>query len=398
MKNKIIPYSRQKIYLDDIKSVNKILKSDFLTTGPTGAYFEKKFSNYVNSKFAVAVNSATSALHIACKALGLGKGDYLWTSANSFVASSNCALYCGSRVDFIDIELNNYNLDIEILEKKLKVAKNNNKLPKIIVPVLFAGHPHDMLKLKKLSKKYNFKILEDASHAIGAKYFGNKVGNCKYSDITVFSMHPVKMITTGEGGLATTNNQKYYNSMKMLRSHGITREKKNFINNKYNNTHYEQHILGFNYRLSDIQSSLGITQLKKINFFLNQRRIIKNYYNLKLKNFPLILPLEKKNIRSSWHLYPVLIDKKYTKKTKDNFIEYLRKNNIFVNTHYIPIPSHPYYKKLGFKEKNFENSVFFYNHEVSLPIYVGLSKTDLKYIISKIAIFFQNEIIVNKKI
>ena len=389
MTNKLIPYSRQKIYLDEIKYVNKILKSNFLTTGPMGEHFEKKFSNSVNSKFAISVNSATSALHIACKALGLGVGDYLWTSPNSFVASSNCALYCGSKVDFIDIELNNYNIDIAILEKKLKIAKKNKKLPKIIVPVLFSGHPHDMSKLKKLSKEYNFRILEDASHALGAKYFGNKVGSCKYSDITVFSTHPVKMITTGEGGVATTNNQKYYKIMKMLRSHGITREKKDFVNKKYSSTHYEQHMLGFNYRLSDIQAALGVTQLKKINYFLKQRRIIKDFYDEKLKKFPFILPSEKKYITSSWHLYPVLLDTKYTTKTNDDLIKYLRKNNIFVNTHYIPIPCHPYYKKLGFREKNFQNSVFFYKHEISLPIYVGLSKTDLKYIISKLANFFK---------
>ena len=390
MKSKIIPYSRQKIFNDDIREVNKILRSNFLTTGPTCSKFEKKFSKFVNSKFSVAVNSGTSALHIACKALGLGKGDYLWTSSNSFVASSNCALYCGSKVDFVDIELDHYNIDLNLLEKKLIKAKKNNSLPKIIVPVLFSGHPYDMFRLKSLSKKYKFKILEDASHAIGAKYFNNKVGNCKYSDITVFSMHPVKIITTGEGGIATTNNKKYSDKMKLLRSHGITRDIKNFKKNKFNVTHYEQHILGYNYRLSDIQASLGISQLKKINFFLKERRKIKNFYDRKLKQFPFILPKENKNMKSSWHIYPVLIDKNKTKKKKDDLLKYLRKKKVYVNTHYIPIPSQPFYKNLGFKEKNFKNSLDFYNREISLPIYVGLSINELKSILLNLKNFFKN--------
>tara|TARA_Y100001970_G_scaffold293225_1_gene438621 strand:- start:782 stop:1954 length:1173 start_codon:yes stop_codon:yes gene_type:complete len=390
MKSKIIPYSRQKIFHDDIREVNKVLRSNFLTTGPTCIKFEKKFSKFVNSKFSVAVNSATSALHIACKALGLGKGDYLWTSSNSFVASSNCALYCGSRVDFVDIELDHYNIDLDLLEKKLIKAKKNNRLPKIIVPVLFSGHPYDMFRLKSLSKKYKFKILEDASHAIGAKYFNNKVGSCKYSDITVFSMHPVKIITTGEGGIATTNNKKYSDKMKLLRSHGITRDIKSFKKTKFNVTHYEQHILGYNYRLSDIQASLGISQLKKINLFLKERRKIKNFYDKKLKQFPFILPKENKNMKSSWHIYPVLIDKNKTKKKKDDLLKYLRKKKIYVNTHYIPIPSQPFYKNLGFKEKNFKNSLDFYDREISLPIYVGLSINELKSILLNLKIFFKN--------
>tara|TARA_B100001123_G_scaffold446685_1_gene601858 strand:- start:2427 stop:3599 length:1173 start_codon:yes stop_codon:yes gene_type:complete len=390
MKKEIIPYSRQRIYPDDVQGVKRVLISDFLTTGLTGESFEKKFSKYVKAKFSVGVNSATSALHIACKALGLSTGDYLWTSPNSFVASSNCALYCGSKVDFVDIELENYNIDINLLEKKLLKAKKFNKLPKIIVPVLYAGHPHDMSQLKKLSKKYNFKIIEDASHALGAKYYGQKVGSCKYSDVTVFSMHPVKMITTAEGGIATTNNKVYYNKMKLLRSHGITRNRKDFYKKKYNITYYEQHLLGFNYRLNDIQSSLGITQLKKINLFLSQRRKIKKFYDKELKEYPLILPKEKKNIKSSWHIYPILVDQKKTNKKKDHLLKYLRKNNILANTHYIPIPSQPFYKKLGFKEKDFKNSLYFYKQEISLPIYVGLSNKKLKFVISKIKDFFKN--------
>tara|TARA_Y100001970_G_scaffold147495_1_gene181098 strand:+ start:338 stop:1519 length:1182 start_codon:yes stop_codon:yes gene_type:complete len=388
---KIIPYSRQNITKEDINNVIKVLKSDYLTTGPLVKKFEQNICKFVNSNYSVSVNSATSALHIACKAIGLKPGDYLWTSSNSFVASSNCALYCGAKVDFVDIELSNYNIDIKLLEKKLILAKKNKKLPKIIVPVIFGGHPHDLKKLYELSRKYKFKIVEDASHALGAEYFGKKIGNCKYSHITVFSLHPVKMITTGEGGIATTNNRNYYDRMNLFKSHGITRDKKNFSFYNKESTYYEQHELGFNYRLTDIQCALGISQLKKISKFINSRIKIKNFYDKKLKKFPLILPKQKKNIKSSWHLYPVLINNNYTKKKKFQLLNYMRKNKIFVNTHYIPIHTQPYYKNLGFKKKDFKNSVYFYENELSLPIYPGLKKSDLKYIVKVIDNFFKNK-------
>jgi|TARA_B110000444_G_scaffold256542_1_gene293086 UDP-4-amino-4,6-dideoxy-N-acetyl-beta-L-altrosamine transaminase len=388
-KQKIIQYGGHKIFKEDIDSVIKVLKSSFLTTGPKVDTFEKKISNYVGSKFSVAVNSATSALHVACKALELDKGDYLWTSPNSFVASANCALYCGAGVDFVDIELKNYNIDLKKLKEKLIYAKKINKLPKIIVPVSYSGHSIEMKKLKALSNIYKFKIIEDASHSLGATYLGKKVGGCQYSDITVFSFHPVKMITTGEGGIATTNNKSLSEKMKVFRSHGIIREKKLFKNKNKNITHYEQQELGFNYRLNDIQASLGISQLKKINLFLRERRKIKKYYDKYLKLYPLILPYENKYAKSSWHLYPVLIDNKKSNKNKNEFLEYLRKHNILLNTHYIPIHTHPYYEKIGFKKTDFKNSVFFYNNAISLPIYVGLNIKDLKYIISIIFKFFK---------
>ena len=385
----IIAYGKHKIFKEDIESVIKILNSSFLTTGPTVEIFEKKISKFVNSKFAVAVNSATSALHIACKALQLSKGDYLWTSPNSFVASANCGLYCEAKIDFIDIELQNYNMDLNKLEEKLIKAKKIKKLPKIIVPVSYSGHSIDMKKLKSLSNIYKFKILEDASHSLGGAYLGKRIGGCKYSDITVFSFHPVKMITTGEGGIATSNNKSLSDKMKIFRSHGIIRDKKFFKSKNNNPTHYEQHELGFNYRLTDIQASLGISQLKRINLFLRERRKIKKYYDKNLKSYPLILPCENKYAKSSWHLYTVLIDNKKTIKNKNQFLEYLRKHNIFLNTHYIPIHTHPYYANMGFKKTDFKNSVFFYNNAISLPIYVGLSIKDLKYIISIIFEFFK---------
>ena len=386
---KIIPYSRQNITKEDINSVIKVLKSEYLTTGPLVKKFEKSICKFVNSNYCVSANSATSALHIACKAIGLKTGDYLWTSSNSFVASSNCALYCGAKVDFVDIELSNYNIDVNLLEKKLILAKKNKNLPKIIVPVIFGGHPHDLKKLHKLSKKYNFKIVEDASHALGAEYFGEKIGNCKYSDITIFSLHPVKMITTGEGGIATTNNKNYYDKMNLFKSHGITRNKKNFKFYNNESTYYEQHELGFNYRLTYIQCALGISQLKKIKKFINSRIKIKNFYDKELKKFPLILPKQKKNVKSSWHLYPVLINNNYTNKKKFQLLNYMRKNKIYVNSHYIPIHTQPYYKSLGFKKKDFKNSVYFYENELSLPIYPGLEISDLKYVVKIIDKFFK---------
>jgi len=254
---------------------------------------------------------------------------------------------------------------------------------------MYAGHPHDMRKLKKLSKKYKFIIIEDASHALGAKYFNHPVGNCKYSDITVFSMHPVKTITSGEGGVVTTNNKKYFQKMKVLTVHGITKDKKDFKFKRYNATHYEQHFLGYNYKLSDIQSALGNSQLQKINFFIKQRRRIKSFYNKNLIKLPLILPTEKKNISSSWHLYPVLLDKKKTKKNRDELLKHLRRHNILANVHYIPIHYHPYYKNMGFKKNQFQNSVYFYNNEISLPIYVSLKNSELNYIVKIIKIFFK---------
>ena len=246
-----------------------------------------------------------------------------------------------------------------------------------------------MKQLKTLSNIYKFKILEDASHSLGGTYLGKRIGGCQYSDITVFSFHPVKMITTGEGGIATSNNKSLSDKMKIFRSHGIIRDKKLFKSKNNNPTHYEQHELGFNYRLTDIQASLGISQLKRINLFLRERRKIKKYYDKYLKSYPLILPCENNYAKSSWHLYPVLIDNKKTIKNKNEFLEYLRKHNIILNTHYIPIHTHPYYAKMGFKKTDFKNSVFFYDNAISLPIYVGLNIKDLKYIISIIFEFFK---------
>ena len=289
----VINYSKQLISESDINSVSRTLRSDFLTTGPKIKVFEDLIKKKVKSKYSIVVNSATSALHISCLALGLTKNDYLWTSSNSFVASANCALYCNAKIDLVDINLENYNIDVSILEKKLKKAKKQKRLPKIIIPIAFAGYSSDMKKIYQLSKKYKFKIIEDASHALGGKYKNNMVGSNKYSDLTVFSFHPVKMITTGEGGAITTNNNNLAKKLYALRSHGI---EKNLTKKQKKNTPwlFNQNFLGFNYRLTDIQASLGISQMKKLNFFIKKRNQIAKIYDKELKYLPLKLPTIKK--------------------------------------------------------------------------------------------------------
>jgi len=382
----MIRYSEQHIDYKDISSVIKTLKSDFITTGPQIQKFEEKLSKKVNSKYSVVFNSATSALHSACIALGLKKNDWLWTSANSFVASANCGLYCGAKIDFLDIELETFNIDLKKLEIKLHKAKKKKLLPKIIVPVVFAGQSYDRDRLIILSKRYKFKILEDASHALGAKYKNKSVGSCR-DIITVFSFHPVKMITTGEGGSAHTSNQKYYNIMKSVSSHGIIRKKKK-INYGINHLLYEQKYLGFNYRLTDIQASLGLSQLKKLNLFVKKRRDIASIYNQHLDSINLILPIEKRYAKSSFHLYVVLVNNT-KKKVRNNLIIFLKKNKIFTNIHYKPIHLQPYFQKFGFKKGDFKNAEKYYEKAISLPIHPNLKKKEVMTIIKKINNFFK---------
>ena len=373
----MIPYSRQVIDKNDINSVIKALKSDLVTTGPKIEEFENKINRFLGVKYGVAVNSATSALHISCIALGLKKGDWLWTSPISFVASANCGLYCDAKVDFVDIDKKTFNISIVELKKKLILAKKKKKLPKIIVPVSFAGQSCDLKEIKKLSKIYKFKILEDSSHAIGAQYEGQKVGNGKYTDISVFSFHPVKIITTLEGGIAVTNNKKLAEKLEMLRSHGITRKKNLFKNPNNNEWYYEQHLLGFNYRMNDIEATLGVEQLKKINKFFKKRIWVKSFYDKNLKKLPINLPYIDSNKISSMHLYVITLNDKFTKKERDNLIKLLRKKGIGVNVHYIPIHLQPYFKDLGFKKGMFPESEKFYEKAISLPIHPKITKKDL---------------------
>ncbi len=339
---KKIHYSTQKIYNSDIISVNKVLKSDYLTTGPVLEKFEKSVSKYVNSKYAVGVNSATSGLHLACMSLNIKKKDNVWVAANSFVASANAAIYLGAKVDFIDINLETYNIDIEALKKKLKKTDKKN-LPKALVVVHFAGYPCELNQIKFLSKKYNFKIIEDASHALGARYKNKRIGNCQFGDIAVFSFHPVKIITSGEGGIITTNNKIYYERLMRLRNHGITRSKIFMKKKKMPSWYYEQIDLGYNYRMSDIHAALGLGQLNHINEFLKKRNKIAKIYNKKLKKLPLGLPKIKDNFYSTFHLYVVLINS--NKINRDQVYKKLMNSNIYTNVHYIPIYRQPFYKK-----------------------------------------------------
>jgi len=383
----VIPYSTQKIDRKDIEEVIKTLKSPFLTQGPKVVKFEKKLAKKVNVKYVAVTNSATSGLHISCMALGFKKNDILWTTPNTFVASSNCALHLGGKVDFVDIDYYSGNIDVNLLEEKLYYAKKKKKLPKILVPVHFSGLPTEQDRIHKLSKKYKFKIIEDASHSLGAKYNNEKVGSCKWSDITIFSFHPVKIITTFEGGAATTNNKLIHEKLKLFLNHGITKDKKKFKYNKNKIWYYEQHLLGLNYRMTDVAASMGLSQLKKLkNFVIIRNNIAKKYDKLLNKKY-LHLPKITKKVLSSFHLYVIKIKDEY-KDYHEKLFNYLRKKKINVNLHYIPVHLHPYYRKLGFKEGQYKISEKHAQTSVSIPIFPGLTRKEIIKICNLINNFF----------
>jgi UDP-4-amino-4,6-dideoxy-N-acetyl-beta-L-altrosamine transaminase len=369
----VIPYGKQNINQADIDSVVDVLQSDFLTQGPQVPLFEKTVAGYCGVEFGVAVNSATSALHIACLALGLGKGDYLWTSPNSFVASANCGLYCGAKVDFVDIDQKTYNLSVVELEKKLIQAKKGDRLPKIVIPVHFAGQSCNMKKIHSLSQEYGFKIVEDASHAIGSKYHDKPVGGCQYSDITVFSFHPVKIITTAEGGLATTNNEDLCKKMRLFRSHGITRDVDLMTKESEGDWYYQQIGLGFNYRMTELQAALGVSQMRRLDKFVAIRHRIQERYDALLKDLPIIVPFQNSESYSSIHLYPIQIDAKKNSKLRQKIFQELREGGVGVNVHYIPVHMQPYYQNMGFKRGDFPESESYYKNAISIPMFQGLT-------------------------
>ena len=378
----MIPYGKQNINQADIDAVVGVLQSDFLTQGPVVSQFEEKLCEISQAEYATALSNATAALHVACLALGVGVGDEVWTSPNTFVASANCARYCGASVDFVDICPVTYNMSTEALECKLIQAKKKNALPKVVIPVHFAGQSCDMRKIKSLSDEFGFAIIEDASHAIGGKYLDKPVGCCQYSDICVFSFHPVKIITTGEGGAALTNNAKLYMKMQQLRTHGITRDTELMSEQNPGAWYYEQVALGCNYRITDLQCALGISQLNRLAEYIKMRNDIATEYHQALSHLPLILPTIQGSAYSAFHLYVVLLDDEKTKVTRKSLFDYLRKNGIGVNVHYIPVHTQPYYKKLGFSEGDFPAVEHYYARAITLPLYAHLEKRDQDKVIN----------------
>jgi len=371
-----IPYGQQDITQDDIDAVVEVLQSSRITQGPAIEHFEQAVADYCEVKYTVAVSSATAGLHIACLALDLNQDDILWTSPNTFVASANCGRYCGAAVDFVDIDPNSYNLSVEALEKKLAEAETEGKLPTVVVPVHLAGQSCDMAKIADLAQKYGFRVLEDASHGIGAMYQGKPVGGCEYSDCAVFSFHPVKIITTGEGGMVLTNQEELYQKLICLRTHGITRDPELMTEASHGGWYYQQLELGLNYRITDIQAALGASQMQRLNQFVTRRRNLAQRYNELLQDLPLTLPWQHPDTNSSWHLYIICLQLEKIQKSHQQVFEELRDAQISVNLHYIPVHTQPYYQQLGFQWGDFPNAEQYYREAISIPLYYGLTEAD----------------------
>lgn len=371
----MIPYGRQEITQQDVDAVIAVLRSDFLTQGPQVPRFEEKLASYCGAAHAVAVNSATSALHIACLALNLGEGDWLWTTPNTFVASANCALYCGAQVDFVDIDPHTWNMCPKALERKLAVAEKSDRLPKVLVPVHLCGTSCDMQAIHALSQRYGFKIIEDASHAIGARYHHEPVGNCRYSDIAVFSFHPVKIVTTAEGGVALTNNADLAEKMTLLRSHGITRDPMLMSKASDGPWYYEQVGLGFNYRMTDLHAALGVSQMNRLDEYVARRHEIANCFDELLAGLPL-----RSQVRADYsalHLYVIRLNINEMKKSRREVFVALRERGVGVNLHYIPVHTQPFYRAMGFSEGDFPEAEHYYREALSLPMFPSLAEKDL---------------------
>lgn len=380
----MIPYGRQSISDEDVAAVERVLRSDWITQGPAIMQFERSLADYTGARHGLAVSNATAGLHLACMALGVGKGDLVWTSPNTFLASANCALYCGADVDFVDIDPGTYNLCVDKLEAKLRAAQAAGRLPKVLIPVHFAGQSCDMRAIHALARQYGFHIIEDASHAVGADYEGGKVGNCRYSDITVFSFHPVKILTTGEGGMLLSNDDALHRQLGLLRSHGMVRDPADLEDHGQGAWYYEQHTLGYNYRITDIQAALGLSQLGRLDAFVARRRAIAARYTTLLADLPVTTPFQAAYGESAWHLYPVWIqpgaDGDVAARRKAVFAS-MREQGIGVNVHYIPVPTQPYYRKLGFAPGQFPAAERYYAGAISLPMYFSLSDAEQEQVV-----------------
>lgn len=374
----MIPYGRQSIDEADIEAVVAVLRSEFLTQGPVVPEFERAFAARVQAEYAVASNSATSALHLAYLALDVRPGDRVWTSPNTFVATANAALYCGAEVDFVDIDARTYNLSADALAEKLALAERTGRLPKVVTAVHFAGQSCDMVALAALAQRYGFALVEDASHAVGADYLQQPVGRCEYSDIAIFSFHPVKILTTAEGGLATTQNPDLAERMAQLRSHGVTRDIEQLELSGQGGWYYEQQSLGFNYRMTELQAALGLSQLKRLDDFLAARRRLAARYNELLAEWPLTRPWQDSHGVSSFHLYPIQVDHRIA------VYDHLRAAGIGVNVHYIPVHTQPYYRQLGFKPGDYPQAEQYYQRALSLPLYADLSESDQGVVVAQL--------------
>lgn len=378
----MIPYGRQEILQSDIDAVVGVLQSDFLTQGPAVPAFEKSVAGFCGVSHAVAVNSATSALHIACLALGLGKGDRLWTSPITFVASANCGLYCGAEVDFVDIDPETFNLCPQALERKLIEAERAGRLPKVVVPVHLCGTPCDMAAIHALGQRFGFRIIEDASHAIGARDGQNIVGSCRYSDITVFSFHPVKIVTSGEGGVAVTNDSTLAHRMSLLRSHGITRDPGEMTAESEGAWYYQQIDLGFNYRMTDIHAALGRSQMERLEAYVARRHELVGRYREELSGSPVTFQRVRADQYPAFHLFVIRI--KAEKKSRAAVFQFLRENGIGVNVHYIPVHLQPHYRSMGFNSGDFPEAESYYREAISLPLYPGLRDEDLRKVVQSL--------------
>lgn len=377
----MIPYARQSIDDEDVQAVHAVLTSDFLTQGPVGPQFERAMAELTGASHGVATSNATAALHIACIALGVGPGDLVWTSPNSFVASANCALYCGADIGFVDIDSRTYNMSASLLEECLAAAKRGGRVPKAVVAVDFAGQPVELEQMRRLKDEYGFKLIEDASHAVGAAYRGERVGSGRYADVTVFSFHPVKIVTTAEGGMALTNDAAAARRMELARSHGVTRDACEMERAGGEPWEYEQISLGYNYRLTEIQAALGLAQLKRLDVFLERRRRIAARYDAELTGLPIELPYQHPDASSAYHLYPIRVLPDSGLSRRDVYDRLVRAG-VRPNVHYIPIHTQPYYRRLGFKPGDFPNAEAYYASALSLPMYPGLTDDEQARVIA----------------